>query len=44
MIIIQRRYRLNLHVSYEGRKIHMKSDELRMCKKAVLGIFKGLAV
>lgn len=44
MIIIQRHHRLNLHVSSEGRKIHMKSDGVRICKKAVLGILKGLAV
>jgi hypothetical protein len=43
MIIIQRHHRLNLNVSSEDRKIHVKSDEVGICKKAVLGILKGLA-
>jgi len=34
---------LNLHVSSEGRKIHIKSDEVRIWKEAVGGILKGLA-
>jgi hypothetical protein len=40
MIIIQRHYRLNLHVLSEGRKIRMKGDDLRICKKGVLGFLR----
>ena len=34
---------MNLQVSSKGRKIHMKSDEVRIWKEAVMGILKGLA-
>jgi hypothetical protein len=43
LIIIQRRPRLSLHASSEGRKIHVKSDEVRIWKESVVGILKGLA-
>jgi hypothetical protein len=37
------RYRLIFHASSEGRKIYMKSDEVRIWKEPVVGILKGLA-
>lgn len=44
MIIIHRHHLLNLNITSEGRKIHVKNHEVGICKKAVLGILKGLAV